>query len=57
MKPIRETVLFFREGHFYPIQLSGTKDAAEEAADHASLNPGTVRIERINGEVLWQLPN
>lgn len=48
-----ETVIFFREGMFYPITLSGTKPAADECADHAALNPGTLRIEDMVGNVLW----
>lgn len=48
-----ETVIFFRENMFYPIQLSGLKPSAEEAADHAACNPGTLRIESLAGEVLW----
>lgn len=51
--PFGETVIFFREGMFYPITLSGTKPSAEEAADHAACNPGTLRIEQIDGTVLW----
>lgn len=50
---IGETVIFFREGMFYPVTLSGTKPAAKEAADHAALNPGTLRIEDTRGNVLW----
>lgn len=48
-----ETVIFFRENMFYPIQLSGLKPSAEEAADHAACNPGTLRIESLTGELLW----
>lgn len=48
-----ETVIFFREGMFYPVTLSGTKPAAQEAADHTVLNPGTLRIEDMAGNVLW----
>lgn len=48
------TVLFFREGFFYPIQLMGTKSVAIECADHAALNPGTLRIEdALTGEIYW----
>lgn len=52
------TALFFRQGddgetYFYPIEFHGKKPAAEEAADHAALNPGTLRIEDIDGNVLW----
>lgn len=47
-------VLFFRDGMFYPITLSGKVPAAKECADHAELNPGTLRIEdALTGEVLW----
>jgi len=48
-----ETVIFFREGMFYPVHLSGIKPTAEEAADHAELNPGTLRIEDLKGNILW----
>lgn len=52
-QPHGETVIFFREGMFYPIQLSGHKPTAQEAADHAALNPGTLRIEDMHGNVIW----
>jgi len=48
-----EVVIFFRETGFYPIQLSGLKPSAEEAADHAACNPGTLRVETLEGKVLW----
>lgn len=44
------TVLFFREGMFYPIDVPEDDDLAK----HAELNPGTLRIEDIRGKVLWQ---
>lgn len=49
----RETVIFFRDQHFYPITLSGMKPVVEEVADHAALNPGTLRVEDTSGKVLW----
>ncbi|MBT2242654.1 hypothetical protein JQK15_03810 [Sphingobium sp. BHU LFT2] len=52
-RPTGETVIFFREGMFYPLQLSGLKSTAEEAADHAACNPGTLRIEDLCGNVIW----
>lgn len=52
-QPTGEVVLFIRDDHFYPIQLSGTKPTAEEAAEHAALNPGTLRIENMAGDVIW----
>lgn len=48
-----ETVIFFREEGFYPVQLSGAVPTAVEVLDHAALNPGTLRIEDMNGNVLW----
>lgn len=47
------TAIFFREGSFYPVQFMGKKSAQAEAADHAALNPGTLRIETQTGEILW----
>lgn len=49
-----EVVLFFRSGHFYTVQFSGTKPAEQEVLDHVALNPETERVERITGEVLWE---
>lgn len=48
-----ETVIFFRDGMFYPVTLSGLKPTTVEAAEHAGLNPGTFRIEDMRGNVLW----
>ena len=45
--------IFWRDEGFYPVQFSGLKPAAEEAADHARLNPGTRRVETTDGEILW----
>lgn len=45
--------IFFRDGGFYPVQFMGMKPPAEEAADHAALNPGTLRVEDAAGNVLW----
>ena len=48
-----ETVIFFRDEGFYPVTLSGTKSADDEVPDHVALNPGTVRVEAMNGRVIW----
>jgi hypothetical protein len=48
-----ETVIFFRAEGFYPLTLSGKVPTAKECADHAELNPGTLRIEDLSGNVLW----
>lgn len=44
-----ELRVFFREGHFYAISLPVDDDLNK----HAELNPGTLRIEDIDGNVLW----
>lgn len=46
---LTRTVIFFREGMFYPIMVREKEDLAE----HARLNPGTLRIEDVDGNVLW----
>jgi hypothetical protein len=51
-EPVGETVVFFREDMFYPLTLSGIKPTAEECADHALCNPGTLRIESLDGSVV-----
>jgi hypothetical protein len=51
----KEMMIFFRErGHWYPVQ--GVKDIplVRQAADHAALNPGTLKVEDIDGVVLWR---
>jgi hypothetical protein len=50
-----KAAIFFREEGFYPVQFSGTKPMRDEAADHAALNLGTVRIEDMEGNVLWPM--
>ncbi len=52
-QPHGETVIFFRDDMFYPVTLSGKVPTAKEYADHAALNPGTLRIESLTGDVLW----
>ena len=43
------TVVFFREGMFYPI----TGAQCEDWSVHAELNPGTLKIETLTGERIW----
>lgn len=45
-------VIFFRKDCWYPLELPVSDDLAE----HAEWNPGTLRIEDIDGNVLWR-PN
>ena len=51
-----EVVVFFRHDGFYPIQLYGEKSTLDEVVDHVALNPGTVRVEDLNGRLIWELP-
>lgn len=47
-------VIFHREGMFYPI-LVFQHDGWEQLAEHAALNPGTLKItDATTGEVLWR---
>lgn len=46
--------IFFREEGFYPVRFHGAKLPREEAAEHAALNPSTLRIEDVDGNILWQ---
>lgn len=43
--------IFFREDVFYPIELENDKEAIEGA----ELNKGTLRVEDLNGRIVWQL--
>lgn len=54
--PTGETVIFFREDAFYPVQLSGLKSTAEEVPEHVALNPGTVCVEDLSGNRIWPVP-
>jgi hypothetical protein len=47
------TVIFFRDGFFYPAELTPECDIEE----HVRLNPGTIRVEdAATGEILWPKP-
>ncbi len=56
-----ETLVFFRkdgdEEVFYPVGIPDIpgKTIEEIASDSAEINPGTVRVEDVNGRVLWRL--
>lgn len=47
------TYIFFRDRHFYPVD--GIPDDAM-ALKHVAMNPGTTRVEDINGRVVWPSP-
>lgn len=42
--------LFFREGFFYPIE----EENDEKVLAHVPLNPGTLRIETVDGRVVYE---
>lgn len=44
-----KTYLFFREGMFYPVE----EASDEKVLKHVPLNPGTLRVETIDGRVLY----
>jgi hypothetical protein len=46
-------VVFFRAEGFYPIEIPLGFDTPERLAEHAALNPGTLRIEDTHGTILW----
>lgn len=48
--PYNETVIFRREGTFYPVV--GT--ACEDWSYHAYLNPGTLEIQKPDGACIWR---
>lgn len=50
--PTRPTV-FVREDTFYVVN-TYEDEGFTELAEHARLNPGTVRIEDMDGNVLWR---
>ena len=60
-----ETVLFFRVIRgalcFYPVQLQDEAslpkgvDRAADIATHVRLNPGTVKVETVDGKLLWPM--
>jgi hypothetical protein len=46
-----QTYLFFRKEGFYPVQLKDDADAIKNALH----NPGTLRVENVSGETVWEL--
>lgn len=48
-------VIFHRSDTFYPIMVYAD-ETREQLGDHASLNPGTLKItDAVTGETLWAL--
>lgn len=50
------TLVFFREEGFYPVEVPDWLPLKTQAETHASVNPGTLRVEDIHGNVLWSKP-
>lgn len=45
-----EPFVFFREGHFYVVEIP-----RDQVIANVELNPGTLKVEDIEGNVVWQL--
>lgn len=49
-----ELMIFIRAEGFYPVQGVLGVPLAEQARQHAELNPGTLRVEDLQANVLWR---
>lgn len=49
-----DVVTVFRDNISFQMQLDGRLTAYEECCNYASCNPGIIRIENENQEVLWR---
>jgi hypothetical protein len=47
------TYIFFRDDMFYPVELKDDEDAIA----NAKLNSGTLKVEDLNGRVVWKAEN
>ena len=52
LDPQKPIYLFFRADGWYPLNLADDKDARR----NAECNTGTVKVENINGDIIWQAP-
>ena len=50
-----EPLIFVRAEGFYSINSVAGRDLRQQAEDNALLNPGTLRVEDMHGNVLWRL--
>lgn len=48
-------MIFFRSEGFYSVEAVDGVPLCQQATDHAALNPGTLKIEDIEGNILWSL--
>ena len=46
-------LIFFRDEGFYPIEGMTGVPLKKQAKDMAVINPGTLRVEDANGNILW----
>lgn len=44
------TYIFYRENMFYMVELKDDKDAKA----NAEVNPGTIRVEDMRGNIVWR---
>ncbi|MFZ4410995.1 MAG: hypothetical protein ACOYOH_26870 [Paracraurococcus sp.] len=51
-----EVMIFVRAEGFYPVQGVRGVFLQLQAAQHAALNPGTLRVEDAAGAILWRAP-
>jgi hypothetical protein len=50
---MKQLYIFFREGGWYPLELSDDK----EARANAESNPGTLKVENaVTEELVWEAP-
>ena len=49
-------VIFIRKTSFYPLDLPREQCTFEGLESHARSNPGTMRVEDMKGNCLWQPP-
>lgn len=50
---VMEVFMFFRAEGWYPVFL----ESADQAVENALANPGTLRVETVEGDVVWPLPS
>lgn len=48
-------MIFFRDGGFYQVLGVAGIPLRQQAREHATINPGTIRVEDAEGEVLWPM--
>ncbi len=52
-----KTFIFFRKDGWYPIELPSSlagKSEDEIVADNIRYNPGTIKVEDVEGKIIWE---